>query len=432
MLGVFASIRLPSNCDFSVGVVFRLAHFLLFVGVIFYDMRSLLVAILTFGFKFSIAQVEVMCSPSNEYWGISSGPDFNSLDIQFNSVAGIPYVSPSLNQLDNEVKMVSFNSSGFLEFQSYNLGSATPLHSKVVDPSISPIGFLWRYATNESYLVAVNWAINKPTMYQVDDQFNLVTVVDLADLYRVVSMTLNQSSGLIHFLGYETDGINDSLLRILTYDLESNQITNSLYCDFFRTTNSSIVSIKNSKDGQLSVLLRDNSNSTIAIRELSPNTGMSELKYFGSNFSYVSDFVEDASTGNYYLLGSYSSDSAETWRLITIDKTSSQIDSDPIFNGISRYIFLRDWRLTGSKNDQWSDGSFKIFPNPGSGIFQIEDEHTPLSIKIFNVLGECMYEESEISNSPRTLNLIGWKSGTYYVQVINEMNESLTKVLIVN
>jgi len=63
-----------------------------------------------------------------------------------------------------------------------------------------------------------------------------------------------------------------------------------------------------------------------------------------------------------------------------------------------------------SKND------IEIFPNPTSGIFTIESTFAKLtSIKIMNVLGECVYH-SEIRNSKSEINLTGVSKGIYFLQ----------------
>jgi len=65
---------------------------------------------------------------------------------------------------------------------------------------------------------------------------------------------------------------------------------------------------------------------------------------------------------------------------------------------------------------QTPNSAFTLYPNPTSGIITIESTSAKLtSIKIMNVLGECVYQ-SEIRNSKSEINLTGVSKGIYFLQ----------------
>lgn len=70
----------------------------------------------------------------------------------------------------------------------------------------------------------------------------------------------------------------------------------------------------------------------------------------------------------------------------------------------------------GTSELQTPNSEITLYPNPTSGIFTIESTSAKLtSIKIMNVLGECVYQ-SEIRNSKSEINLTGVSKGIYFLQ----------------
>ncbi len=71
---------------------------------------------------------------------------------------------------------------------------------------------------------------------------------------------------------------------------------------------------------------------------------------------------------------------------------------------------------TGIADLENTQSTITLYPNPTSGIFTIESTSAKLSsIKIMNVLGECVYQ-SEIRNSKSEIILTGVSKGIYFLQ----------------
>lgn len=79
-----------------------------------------------------------------------------------------------------------------------------------------------------------------------------------------------------------------------------------------------------------------------------------------------------------------------------------------------------------------SDFDFQIYPNPNDGTFTIElrssDFQLPTSIKIYNVLGEIVYQTT-LNRKPETINL-KQPNGIYNVQVVTS-NSLLNKKVVI-
>ncbi|MGP8214463.1 MAG: T9SS type A sorting domain-containing protein [Bacteroidia bacterium] len=73
----------------------------------------------------------------------------------------------------------------------------------------------------------------------------------------------------------------------------------------------------------------------------------------------------------------------------------------------------------GIKTNYPVNGSLKIYPNPTTGKFtvQLSSVSGQPSIEIYNILGEKVYSQFTIHNSPFTIDLSGQPAGIYIVKV---------------
>lgn len=70
-----------------------------------------------------------------------------------------------------------------------------------------------------------------------------------------------------------------------------------------------------------------------------------------------------------------------------------------------------------------------VYPNPNNGNFTIEHAQGATSLKIYNLLGNCVYEKNTIENNSIEVN--GLASGVYFLQTNSTNNSVQTNKIIV-
>jgi len=94
---------------------------------------------------------------------------------------------------------------------------------------------------------------------------------------------------------------------------------------------------------------------------------------------------------------------------------------------------IDDIIITGSPitciNELQSENLIKIYPNPSNGSFSIVNDGQNKTIKIYNILGDCIYvKESDIESVTK---IEGFNAGVYFIQVTNVYNEVNISKLVV-
>jgi hypothetical protein len=75
---------------------------------------------------------------------------------------------------------------------------------------------------------------------------------------------------------------------------------------------------------------------------------------------------------------------------------------------------------------------FVIYPNPSNGIFYIKSENQISEIGIINILGEKVYTASNIQQkSFNAINLSNISKGIYFIQITDEMKNTVSKKIII-
>lgn len=84
---------------------------------------------------------------------------------------------------------------------------------------------------------------------------------------------------------------------------------------------------------------------------------------------------------------------------------------------------------TGIKNV--SNDAIAIFPNPTTGILNINAVNANISVEIYNVIGERVYSNNNLNKGNNSIDLSNLSNGSYFVK-INDNNEISTKKVILN
>src|SRR4030095_11586957 len=86
---------------------------------------------------------------------------------------------------------------------------------------------------------------------------------------------------------------------------------------------------------------------------------------------------------------------------------------------------------TGLQNTNSTSVNFQVFPNPSSGEFNIIAENI-LSVRIFNSIGELIYQNENVTNHANSLriDLNHPHSGIYFIMVNTGSNQMVQKIII--
>lgn len=77
------------------------------------------------------------------------------------------------------------------------------------------------------------------------------------------------------------------------------------------------------------------------------------------------------------------------------------------------------------------NGNLQILPNPSNGLFTMHknDFLSPLSVKIFNIIGRCVYEKKILTNNEQ-IDISDQPSGIYFYKVNDKNYQYSGKLLI--
>ncbi len=102
-----------------------------------------------------------------------------------------------------------------------------------------------------------------------------------------------------------------------------------------------------------------------------------------------------------------------------------EIDETPGPRATRQYTYRDGPRnLTGINEMKGENEMVKVYPNPSSGEFKLQAKSEELrgksTVEVYNVLGEKVYSQFTINNSPFTINLSNQPAGVYLYRVMAE------------
>jgi|SRR5690554_3044560 len=112
-----------------------------------------------------------------------------------------------------------------------------------------------------------------------------------------------------------------------------------------------------------------------------------------------------------------------------VDNNGSQVFSSPTGNygsGTTLY-FSADSTLSSSEFDFSND--IRLYPNPSTGVFFLNDNQQTVSVAVVDTLGKVLYSQNNVG---RSVDLSNLPKGIYFAKVTNENNNTITQKIIIN
>ncbi|MBS1636997.1 MAG: T9SS type A sorting domain-containing protein [Bacteroidetes bacterium] len=180
-----------------------------------------------------------------------------------------------------------------------------------------------------------------------------------------------------------------------------------------------------------------------ACNKTDATTGATLSSFAARTFTWDAKNVSGTSNGTVVTDGTYKVALQSTWNHGTSGTATTTytftkgpttytrtVASDPNFGNI-----LIQWipTITTGVNEVTAAGSpvFNVYPNPTSGIFNVEYEKAN-TIKVLNTLGSVIYEEkvNESTASTKTIDLSGFAEGIYFINVSNDKGSVNRRIIL--
>jgi hypothetical protein len=75
--------------------------------------------------------------------------------------------------------------------------------------------------------------------------------------------------------------------------------------------------------------------------------------------------------------------------------------------------------------DAENELEISVYPDPSNGLFHVNLGQTvPVKLKIFNLMGECVYTQGEVQTSDLQVDLRSQPEGMYFLQLTASQGET--------
>ena len=279
------------------------------------------------------------------------------------------------------------------------------------------------------------------SIYEYDFETNHDTLIGTIFELGVIGIVadaigFDSNNGILYYVGYT----NDPALALYSVPVRDDSFS------FTRTilntpiANSSIGSLNfdnvNEKLFAANDGFDENGNSTgRSIVEIDITTGdvntlgqLSEFPYFVGGSSLF-----DQNTGTFLLVGISESNVVE---MIAFDTYTNTYVSGFVPDGVSEIacdntLFARN-RYTAAGIAEEAAWDFLMYPNPLSDVLHLECTSTgPNQVKIFNALGELVYEKRNTSFNRMNVDMSNMSPGLYTVNLTGA-KQTVSKKILVN
>jgi hypothetical protein len=119
----------------------------------------------------------------------------------------------------------------------------------------------------------------------------------------------------------------------------------------------------------------------------------------------------------------------EKWEINSIQTTVNPVDVTFTGDVTATAYFIDD--VSGIEITSEAGNFANFFPNPSTGIINIQSNFTIIRIFIYDIFGKMVYERNDINSSEYAMNLNHLDSGVYFVRLFTGTQSAVYKIQIV-
>jgi hypothetical protein len=165
-----------------------------------------------------------------------------------------------------------------------------------------------------------------------------------------------------------------------------------------------------------------------------------DIENAGNPVTYYRVYRDDVGNGNFQPISSTIPGSNSTYT----DVNYSSFPNAVYVVDVNWNISCTPYRssVTTTRSNTWSpltvgmeselENSIKIYPNPASQTITVEFQNSinVLNLKIYNVLGEVVYDDASFDKTKKQINVEGFAKGVYTVDVVTGLGRVLKKMIV--
>ena len=134
-------------------------------------------------------------------------------------------------------------------------------------------------------------------------------------------------------------------------------------------------------------------------------------------------------TGNFYVAGQFNNTT-------TGDGDTLALGSNTLLNdGNWAQIFVAKLNLLNSPvsvNEIASDNLFELFPNPSSGMFNVQfrNSQSATMISVYNIFGKCLWSKDCRGENVQQIDLNNEAKGLYFMEIVSDGGRAVKKIVL--
>ncbi len=254
-------------------------------------------------------------------------------------------------------------------------------------------------STNGTYTVQVignDGCVQHDTIIVTENGIPLVDIGNDQGICDGNTLTLDAGAGWSSYLW--SDGSTAQTLEVSTTGTYQITVTDNIGCEGFDVIN------VGTADSPIASFTSENDGNTVNITDNSQGTGTYYWDFDSDGI--IDDTTEGDVSHRYELAGTYS---------VTL-KIENECGVDSVIKLV---------QVIGNVQDEHKS-EFTLYPNPSSGIVQINTTMATYELKVYNTLGELVIDR----NTVKSIDLGEHENGVYYLVISDDKGTRVTKKLI--